>query len=209
MASELWQRIRAARKYADLRQQDVADVCGVSRAAVAQWEYDDDRRTTPSIEQVRALAKRSKVPFEWLLDDSANLGDIWQQAKVHSTPEPVVIVSKLLEQAIQYEVLQARPDLAPGFALTLGQAPFAIRPDFMWDRVAVEFATELTEEHAARLLLTEQAAGRKMNKTIILVDRDNNTQAMLRVAMTKTFGIDVVAVSSAQDAAKKVIELCT
>lgn len=38
--SELWERLRAARKYADLRQQDIAVACtpAVNRAAVAQWE---------------------------------------------------------------------------------------------------------------------------------------------------------------------------
>ena len=46
MATELWQRIKTARKYADLRQQDVAVACGISRGAVAQWEYEDAARRT-------------------------------------------------------------------------------------------------------------------------------------------------------------------
>ena len=58
MPTTLAQRIKAARSYADLRQQDIADACTaaghkVSRSAVAQWEYDDERRTQPSIEHMK------------------------------------------------------------------------------------------------------------------------------------------------------------
>lgn len=34
MTSELWQRLRAARRYADKRQQDISDACGVNMEVV-------------------------------------------------------------------------------------------------------------------------------------------------------------------------------
>lgn len=87
MPTTLAQRIKAARSYADLRQQDIADACTaaghkVSRSAVARWEYDDERRTQPSIEHMKILAKRTGVPLDWLLNDNADLADIWRFAKL-------------------------------------------------------------------------------------------------------------------------------
>lgn len=56
MPSELWQRIRSARKYADLNQGDVAQVCGVGRPAVTLWESKDAARAAATGSVVGALA---------------------------------------------------------------------------------------------------------------------------------------------------------
>lgn len=100
MPSQLWQRLRSARNYADLRQQDIADACNpkVSRGAVAQWEsIDPNNRTTPSIEQVKEVAKRTDVPFEWLMDDDAEPEQVWfigRNAKKAPSLEPEYLVRK-------------------------------------------------------------------------------------------------------------------
>lgn len=211
MSSELWQRIRAARKYKNLRQQDIADVCGVSRGAVAQWEYDDPtKRTTPSIDQMKEAAKITGVPLDWLLSDASDLGDIWQYAVVNKpaemTPRTLPPApDNLLENAIRYEVRERRPDLDAGFSRTLGHAPFAVQPDFMWADVVVEIKSQLTEAVPATLLMAERISGRKLRKVLLLVNRNNTTPEAHKKALSQTFGIHVVVVASVQDAARELI----
>lgn len=213
MSSELWQRIRAARKYKNLRQQDIAEACGVSRGAVAQWEYEDPlKRTTPSIDQMKATAKATGVPLEWLLSDSSNLGDIWQYAVINKpaeiTPRSMPpLPDSLLENAIRYEVRELRPDLDSGFSRSIGNAPFAAQPDFMWDGVVVEIKSQLTESVPATLLMSERISGRKLQKVLLLVDRNDSTPEAHKKALSQTFGIHVISVPSVQDAARELIAL--
>jgi len=130
MKSELWQRLRAARRYADLRQLDVAKACNVSRPAVAQWEAaEEEKRTRPSIKEIQALSKLAKLPVEWLLNDNADPADVWQVGRMANTPDPMPVrktlplppafesrMGEAFRRAIEFYVLQQRPDLAPGFA---------------------------------------------------------------------------------------------
>ena len=79
MATQLWQRLRQARRYADLTQADLAAKCGVSRGAVALWEAEEpEHRTKPTTDHVLAIASNTGVPLEWLLNDASRLEDIWR-----------------------------------------------------------------------------------------------------------------------------------
>ena len=79
MPTQLWQRLRQARRYADLTQADLAAKCGVSRGAVALWEAEEpEHRTKPSTEHLIALSKATNVPLEWLLNDASKLEDLWR-----------------------------------------------------------------------------------------------------------------------------------
>lgn len=77
--SELWQRIRQARKFADLTQLDLSKACGVSRGAVAQWESAElEHRTKPTTDHLISIAKTTKVPLEWLMNDASDPNAIWR-----------------------------------------------------------------------------------------------------------------------------------
>lgn len=77
--SELWQRLRQARKYADLTQQDLADACSVTRGAVALWEAaEPEHRTKPTTDHLITVSKVTGVPLEWLLNDTSDLNAIWR-----------------------------------------------------------------------------------------------------------------------------------
>lgn len=79
MTTELWQRLRQARRYADLTQSDLADKCGVSRGAVALWEAEEpEHRTKPTTDRLMAISTATGVPLEWLLNDASKLEDIWR-----------------------------------------------------------------------------------------------------------------------------------
>lgn len=62
--ARLYQRVREARKLIGLSQEQLAGEIGVSRSAVAQWEMSDG--TSPSVENLIALAQRSGMAFEFL-----------------------------------------------------------------------------------------------------------------------------------------------
>lgn len=61
----LGQRIKAARKLRKLSQEVVAEALGVTKQAVSGWERG---RETPEVPRLMPIARRLKVPVEWLLD---------------------------------------------------------------------------------------------------------------------------------------------
>ena len=81
MPSELWQRLRAARRFADLAQKDIARAVGLTRSAVAQWEAaEPEHRTKPSVDHLMIVSRVTKAPLEWLLNDASRLEDLYKLA---------------------------------------------------------------------------------------------------------------------------------
>lgn len=79
MATQLWQRLRQARRYADLTQAQLATLCGVSRGAVALWEAEEpEHRTKPTTDHLIEMAKATSVPLEWLMNDASELDALWR-----------------------------------------------------------------------------------------------------------------------------------
>lgn len=78
--SELYQRIRAARKRAGLRQVDVAIRFEVDRTAVTQWESKDPgRRTRPDIDRLEEFGRMTRTPLWWLLSDDVDISSAWPE----------------------------------------------------------------------------------------------------------------------------------
>lgn len=77
--SELWQRLRQARKFADLTQADLAKHCNVTRGAVALWEAaEPENRTKPTTDHLIVISKVTGAPLEWLLNDAADINALWK-----------------------------------------------------------------------------------------------------------------------------------
>lgn len=96
MASELWQRLRQARRYADLTQHDLAERCGVTRGAVALWEAaESEHRTRPTTEHCIRLAEVCGVPLEWLLNDASELDTIWRLSEFNAKSAPSDVLPDL------------------------------------------------------------------------------------------------------------------
>jgi len=57
-------RIRQARRHANLSQQQLATLVGVHRSAVAQWEQPGG--SNPTVENLARVAAVASVSFEWL-----------------------------------------------------------------------------------------------------------------------------------------------
>jgi transcriptional regulator with XRE-family HTH domain len=63
----LYERCREARRRTGLSQESLALELHVSRGAVAQWEME--RGTSPAVDNLIALSRRSGLAFEWLATD--------------------------------------------------------------------------------------------------------------------------------------------
>lgn len=106
--SELWQRLRQARKVADLTQQQLADACGVTRGAIALWEAaEPEHRTKPTTDHLLVLAKATGVPIEWLLNDAVDLNDVWRLTGEFGASAPAPKAPTLLPAP------QPQPDVLP------------------------------------------------------------------------------------------------
>ena len=80
MASDLWQRIRAARRYAQKTQEQLAADVGVSKAAISLWEARTPaHRTTPTRENLSALSKATGAPLHFLIDDNMAVDALWYE----------------------------------------------------------------------------------------------------------------------------------
>jgi len=62
--SLLFNRIRQARRGAELSQSELATIVGVARSAVAQWERRDGAK--PTTDNMAKIAMATAVSFEWL-----------------------------------------------------------------------------------------------------------------------------------------------
>ncbi len=61
----LGQRIKRARAHRKFRQEDLADLFGITKQAVSGWERD---REVPDVAKLPRLARKLEVSLEWLLD---------------------------------------------------------------------------------------------------------------------------------------------
>ncbi len=96
MPSELWQRIKAARKAADVSQTDIADQMGCTRAAISLWEQSNASvRTNPNIAQLKKLAELTGAPLKWLVDDESNINDDFKDITEGVFYVPLLTLSEL------------------------------------------------------------------------------------------------------------------
>lgn len=139
--SEMWQRLRQARRYADQTQAQLAQCCGVSRGAVALWEAaEPEHRTKPTTDHLIEIAKCTRVPLTWLLNDASDLDEIWRlsefgaspAAPVSSQPDPLpdlrqgghlFVFAALPDQvAAKLAQLASEPDPSKAHLILIGAA---------------------------------------------------------------------------------------
>ena len=64
------EKLKEARKNTGLTQEELAELIGISRAAVAKWETD---KGLPDIENLKSIAKLLDVSIDYLLDDGSSI----------------------------------------------------------------------------------------------------------------------------------------
>ena len=64
------EKLKEVRKKTGLTQEELAELIGISRAAVAKWETD---KGLPDIENLKAIARLLDVSIDYLLDDGSSI----------------------------------------------------------------------------------------------------------------------------------------
>lgn len=230
MASELWQRLRAARKFADMTQAQLAAACGITRSGYAFFEAGDpNSRSRPSAEQVMAISRLTKVPIEWLMNDSVNAGDVWKVGVVANggvplPPAPSVVhasnghplrratdkpgrAEETFWRAVEYHVLTARPGHEDCFEVQIGNAALPLRARYMCGQVLACFTSNPSIEsltfHMGRLLLFERAMAKIYRKHLLVWGRDGGGTDLNGTieAAQDMYGVSIRQVVTAEEAA--------
>ena len=168
--SQLWQRLRAARKFADLTQAQMGEALGFSRAAYAFWEGSKPGvRSHPSAEKVMRVAEITKVPVAWLMSNESVPDDVWKVASrpTAAAPAPVPapaqdlppppppptspppsgvlrITDRLSEsfwRGVEFQVVSARESLQDAFQVEMRVGPLTMTADFCTPVSIVTFAS--------------------------------------------------------------------
>lgn len=80
MPSTLRQRIKAARLYAQLTQEQLAERLGVTKSAVSMWETPNNvKQTNPTLDNLRGISRETGAPMWWLSDDNQDIEGIWME----------------------------------------------------------------------------------------------------------------------------------
>lgn len=78
--SEMWQRLRAARRRAQMTQAEVAEFFGMRPPSVTMWERPSNDRgskqTRPNLNKISRLAALFELPPNYLLDDAVEVVDL-------------------------------------------------------------------------------------------------------------------------------------
>lgn len=222
--SQLWQRLRAARRKADLRQQDIAEKIGKSRATIALWEsHQEDIRTSPSAEDVRVFAQVCKVPVTFLMDNRYHPDDVWKMdgdgmsANDHAAPVAPPASAALASKGVLLGMEDRRAqtfwssveftvcERSPGLAESFVRHPQL--PDFMHNANAVVFASDsvvaqnLMVGAMALLLQAEHRDGKTYAKHV-LVFRGTGSNPINESQCEKLWGVSVRLVDNVKDASK-------
>ncbi|MBU2713161.1 helix-turn-helix transcriptional regulator [Zooshikella harenae] len=75
--TSLWNKIRSARVQAKLTQADLAEACGVSRGAVANWESSKKLDKKPKLSTLRRIAEVTGVNYLWLTSEKQGISQEW------------------------------------------------------------------------------------------------------------------------------------
>lgn len=223
--SELWQRLRSARNFAEKTQGDVAKDLGLTRPAISLWESrNPGNRTQPSGEQLIQLAKYFGVPPGFLVDDTVDAEAVSEYVDLSAsnfsdTRELTLAVeqgdrvSKAFWASVEYTTLMARPGLANAFRAPVSSA-VEIEAPFMSGSNLAGFTSEGSDDPSrlllsgvSALLLLERAMGRKTTKHLLIWTRTGRFDVSGRAAFERTFDVRIQSFNDVTKAAAYLIEL--
>lgn len=211
--SELWQRLRAARAYAEMSQQALADMIGVTRSGVSFWESDNElTRTWPSVSQVTAYAAITRVPVQWLVDDSQDHTQLEAFMKAYERHHDGAAAIHYAKQAARFwQSVRVGCEKVPGVLERLDKRIEAHGAEFtiamMEGGTMVHFAaTDGTDpvqqvaREVSHMLMLEKAMARRLEKTLLFYATDSLSPACKKFA--SALGVTLRVVSDASSAAR-------
>lgn len=216
MKSELWQRLRAARQAAGLRQLDVARKLGITRPAYAFMEWrTPEGRVTPSVVQIQIIADTLGVPVSVLMSDDTDPTDLLLRRTPDSSgPAKGAPVGgsggRMLElfwRAVEFAALTRRPELSGCFDVQVGPH----KADFVHGKTLIEFKSAGLDvkETVAKMALLD-LAGRKRHDKHLVVWCPEGPDTQLRDALSsaeRDYGVTTHVVTDGDQATQLVLHL--
>lgn len=215
MTSELWQRLREARKFANKTQLDMAKAAGVTRSGYAFWETPDaDSRTRPNSDQIVALCKLTKVPVDWLLDDKANVSDIWRDGgpatvvREREQPPPSSNPDRVQQRfwaAVEYIVTSRDPSRDSAFGQVVRAGAIELQADYLWQNTLAVFTRSAGDSELLQTIsytLTVARAARMREPLLLVLVRSDEPPSEAMVESARRFlGVQITAVETPEKAA--------
>lgn len=217
--SEIWQRIRAARRYGRKTQEQVAQTMGITRSAVAFWEAVQPRlRTQPTADQVMKLAILCGVSPQFLLDDNAMPDDVYNYGSVDQIRSPTAPRSEHEDDdrrtqafwaAVRFGVIAERPAYADHFDVPVLVGSDTLNIPFTHGKTIVQFAgparsTMSFSRQIGDLLVMERAAGHPYQKHLF---RYLPQGAASGARLDRSFDISVSVFTEVGDAVQALLAL--
>lgn len=189
MDNNFWRRIRQARRVADLTQMKLAQLCGVTRSAVAQWESPNrDVHVDPTPDRIALIAKHTGTSVNWLMTgDEAEAPTSLDQIR---SPDPAKAWASLGER---YLKPQFSVDVDVEELKTPGEADLVVKRPGIPDMVI-----------GTKVFAFAQSAQEYAEKARTLAAKYPGTKAYV---MLITPEVTVVPVTSAADALTSVARL--
>jgi len=224
--SELWQRLRSARNYAEKTQGDVAKEMGLTRPAVSLWESRNaSNRSNPTGEQLMQLSKYLGVPAGFLMDDTVDAEAVSEYMDIGASGfsdtrelnrqvDYGERVARAFWASVEYQVLLARPTLGTAFHVPVSSEAVSIEAPFLHGSNLAGFASEgkgdagsLLLTGTSALLLLERAMGRKSVKHLLIWTRTGRFEVSGRAMFERTFDVKIHSFNDVNKAAAYLIEL--
>jgi DNA-binding XRE family transcriptional regulator len=216
MPSELWQRLREVRKYADKTQAAMAKAVGVTRSGYAFWENSDpEQRTRPNVEQAVIICELTGVPVEWLLDDRSDVNDLWRGTFTKhpaqtKEPEPPAYASPPSDRAqqrfwaaVEYAVTAKDPARDTAFGQVARAGAVEMILDYLYNGTAAVFSRSAADEDLVRVIgyLLTAARITKATSLHILVNSEELPSPGLLESARRFLSVTVNHVTTPEQAA--------
>jgi len=111
-------RVRQARRHANLSQQQLATLVGVHRSAVAQWEQPGGSH--PTVENMARLAAVTSVQFEWLATGRGRMK--FMSDLIPGEETPAVLIDYAAHSETEARALVALRHLDTTSAVAIGRS---------------------------------------------------------------------------------------
>lgn len=215
MPSEMWTRLKTARKAANLTQLQLAKALGITRSGYAFLEtHNDAARTIPNITQLRTISEVTGVPLDLIVDNNTELTDIVRSmlpGYVHK-PRAAPAEAPRSEPGELHAMFWGAVRFAchmrgitATFDAQVAPSPLNLRVDYLTDRVISVMQVEPSSAEAMRaigqLLAAEKALSRDLTKVLLVFARGQTDIRAASAQAKATFGVQVRVVTSAEQAA--------
>lgn len=222
MPSEMWIRIRTARKAAEKTQSQMAKALGITRSGYAFLETSHaEYRTNPTITQLRTIAETTGVPLDLIVSDETDTTEIIRSrlpgykpdarpALAPTLPAAAGDLRAMFWAAVRFACM-TRGVSSQKFDAQVTPTPLDMTVDYLTTKslsiMSAEPSAAEVKATIGAMSAIERALGKNMNKLLIIYARGAVDIQNIATQAKGTFGVAIKVVTSAEQAADILAEL--